>query len=212
MDQPTPAQRTPSPSALAVALVMLVVGTVAGYAYGSSRTGSGSSYDDGYEQARQDIRARMEGRLGPSGEPAAVTSIAGTITAIEDDVLILTSTTSNPDPTMDPYPTTRRITVTEGTLVRLRTQKTSEQMAKDLEAFRKERETRREQGGVATEPLMPPSSFEEKDAAAGDLMVGMTVDVTAASDIAYSASFDAVTIVGMADNAPAAAIPTTPAQ
>ena len=203
-----PAARSSFP--LVVATVALIVGVAVGYVFGS-QTGKST----GYEQARQDIRARMDTgpasalSIRPNGVAIAVMNISGSITAIDGNTITLATTTVNADPTGNAYPTTRHITVTSATTIRIATQKDAAVFAKEMQEFFAKSATAPKPGATVT-PVVPPTTTTIVDAKLADLAVGMTINASADKDVATAASFDAATItVNVVSGTAPAAAPTT---
>jgi hypothetical protein len=193
---------------LIAATVALVAGTAVGYAFGT-RSASDAAYDRGYEQARTDIRERMadapQGNVapGPAGaSPTATTagaarptlSVSGSITELRGGAIILASTTKNPDPTADPFPTTRRVTVAENAVLEQRIAKAPEVLDAERRAFQQSLANRE----AGSRPPQPPTPFTETTIKVSDLIAGMQVIVSAEEDIGTAEEFTAARILVVA--------------
>lgn len=171
--------------------VGIVVGLAGGFLLGNLSSsgnplpGKTGSYQEGFDEAH---RLLLESGL-IAGAPEELTSIAGEIVSIEGDIVTLSAPFASPDP-LDTrtYPSTRTVTVTDGTDIVLVTDKDPEAFLEELSAFL----AANPEGGPGTEGAPEPSVVES--GALSDLQLGDRVLIHTEEDILMKDSFTAIRI------------------
>ncbi len=192
MDQPIQQAKA---SAIVIPVVALLIGGGIGYVVGAGM--DDGAYERGYAQAQQDVRERIaEAPLSGIIAGQETLMVSGSITAINGDVVTISSSTRNPDPTSAPFPSTRRVRISSETSLTLSTEKAPEVFTAESNAFFAALQAA---GGIGPddEPMplpTPPLPYTLTEITLADLVVGMTVSATAASDIARAESFDAISV------------------
>ena len=202
MQEPSAGQVPRSPSDKNAPATMLVIGLVAGLAGGyfiGNLSGGGSllpdtggSFQEGYDAAH--TKLIESGLLGTA--QTEVLALAGTVVSTEEGVLTLTVDYTSPDP-LDTrtIPTTRRVRITNETVIVVATEKDQAEYEAELEAYFAENP---EEPG--DEP--PPTPFSEEVIPLSSLSDGDRVTVEAESDILLSEEFTATRIEKSIDAAP----------
>lgn len=119
-----------------------------------------------------------------------VRSITGTVQAISGNTVTLAVPSLNRNPLSEPTPTTRTITIADGTMVTLRKERNMDEFMKEVDAYQKAMFERSESQtgpeGAASAPakeIAPPQQYTETTITLSDIKVGMRVTVSAEADI-----------------------------
>ncbi|HTM67769.1 MAG TPA: hypothetical protein VL426_00580 [Candidatus Binatia bacterium] len=177
------------------AVVMLVVGLVAGFAVGkyasspkaANAPAAAGTYDAGYA----DAKAKLEKLSVIAPEPDHLTQLSGNVLEVKTSSFTMRVDASVLNPLVKGVPEVREVRVTKGTAITVKVKRDEAAYQRDLEAYDKELSA-----AVAAGKSVPkaPSPYEDKKIALADLKATDHVVVTADHDVKYEASFDAVSV------------------
>jgi len=179
-----------------VAVVAFGLGVLVGTQYGGGTSSSST------EVAKLQAQIEKAKQFFPTMPD--VRSLTGTVTAVNSNVVTM-SVTGNMNP-FDDSPTVREVVVTDATVIETQSAKDPAVFQKEVAAYQAEVA---KAAGKGTAPAAigtpPPSPFETKKIAVGDLQEKDAITVTAAENIKTAARFNAASIRVQAAAAPGAA-------
>jgi hypothetical protein len=181
---------------LALSVLMLIVGYAAGSTLGSKSL-TGSCND---KAVRADITKKLtEAGLIPAVMP--IMSLSGKVTAIDENRVTVEVPNQNRNPLEESTPKVRVVTIADGAVITLLKSVSPKDFLKAQQAYEKKQTEYMAAVGKGENPLppSPPSGFIEEDIKLSDLKAGMTVTVTAESDITSATSFAAKRILARED-------------
>jgi hypothetical protein len=152
---------------------------------GGGFEGAGGSYAIGYATAMNDARNKLA-QSGLFPAISEIKNISGTVKSIGNNQFVMTVGRISPNP-LDPQgPSERTIKITDQTKITKQVPLTSDEQAAAMKIF--------QDNMKANKPTSPPPSYNNEPATLSDIAVGMTVTVTAASDIKLATTIVAMTI------------------
>lgn len=146
-------------------------------------TNQNDSYDAGWQAANQKLMG--SGLLPP--EASELLTIAGAITEISGNQIILQANPVVLNPLAAPAPESRTVNITSKTKIIKQVAKTPEQLAADNQAFNDA--TSKLKPGAT--PPTPPPPYTEEEIKLSDLKVGDRISVTSNVDIKFATDITA---------------------